>query len=100
MMTTAELADYLMVPESTVVIWRSRHTGPTFYRVGRHVRYRREDVEAWLDANTDVKVRSKPEHVDPIVTETVRELIEQNNERPLVERDAFENEPEPEPEEP
>ncbi len=32
--------------------WRLRHRGPKAVKVGRHLRYRREDVEAWLDNQT------------------------------------------------
>lgn len=29
---------------------RSSETGPRFYRVGRQIRYRRDDLEAWLES--------------------------------------------------
>lgn len=45
------LAEYLNVPVATVYKWRYEGTGPPGIKVGRHVRYRRGDVEAWLDAN-------------------------------------------------
>jgi hypothetical protein len=32
----------------TLYRWRHRGDGPVGYRIGRHVRYRREAVEAWL----------------------------------------------------
>jgi excisionase family DNA binding protein len=44
-----ELASYLGVPRATVYRWRSRREGPCGIRVGRHVRYRLEEVERWLD---------------------------------------------------
>ena len=44
-----ELALYLGVPRATVYRWRSRREGPCGIRVGRHVRYRLEEVERWLD---------------------------------------------------
>lgn len=43
------LAAYLEVPERTVYQWRHTGYGPPGIRVGRHVRYRRRDVERWLD---------------------------------------------------
>jgi len=49
LLSPAELADYLNVPIATVYRWRSRGDGPPGIRVGRHVRYRREAVEKWLD---------------------------------------------------
>lgn len=44
-----ELANYLSIPLSTVYVWRSRGGGPKGKKIGRHVRYRRSDVEAWLE---------------------------------------------------
>lgn len=32
--------------------WRYLGRGPTYVKVGRMVRYRRSDIEAWLNANT------------------------------------------------
>ena len=45
-----DLASWLNVPEATVYAWNHRGTGPTTYRIGRHVRYRRDDVLAWLES--------------------------------------------------
>jgi excisionase family DNA binding protein len=42
------LADYLGVPLGTVYQWSHRRQGPTSMRVGRHLRYRKADVERWL----------------------------------------------------
>jgi excisionase family DNA binding protein len=52
LMTVEAVAEYLGVPVATVYAWNSRDTGPARSRVGRHVRYRRADVDAWLDART------------------------------------------------
>jgi excisionase family DNA binding protein len=48
LMSPAEVAAYLSVPLQTVYLWNSQGTGPKSHRVGRHTRYRRGDVEAWL----------------------------------------------------
>jgi excisionase family DNA binding protein len=45
-----ELAAYLDIPLASVYAMNSRGTGPRRIRVGKHVRYRSSDVEAWLDA--------------------------------------------------
>lgn len=52
LLSPQQLADYLGVAIKTVYAWNHEGTGPTVIRVGKHVRYRREDVEAWLAANT------------------------------------------------
>ncbi|WFE46278.1 helix-turn-helix domain-containing protein [Verrucosispora sp. WMMD1129] len=44
-----EVATYLNVPEKTLTQWRYLKTGPRWSKVGRHIRYRWEDVEKWLD---------------------------------------------------
>ena len=53
LMTLADLSDMLGVPVNTLYGWRVRGEGPVGYRVGRHVRYRRTAVEAWLETQTD-----------------------------------------------
>jgi predicted DNA-binding transcriptional regulator AlpA len=44
----AEIADFLQVPVKSLYQWRYEGKGPRAYRVGRHLRYRWEDVESWL----------------------------------------------------
>lgn len=48
----AEVAEYLGVPVSTLAYWASYRPddGPPFIKVGRRVRYRWADVDAWLTA--------------------------------------------------
>jgi excisionase family DNA binding protein len=46
--TPSEVASYLQVPVKTLYTWRYKRVGPRAHRVGRHLRYRWEDVEAWL----------------------------------------------------
>jgi excisionase family DNA binding protein len=53
LMTIADLSMMLGVPIDTLYGWRHRGEGPTGYRVGRHVRYRRSRVEAWLEDQAD-----------------------------------------------
>lgn len=47
--TVQQLADYLGVPVQTIYQWRKRRYGPPGRRMGKHVRYRRSDVERWID---------------------------------------------------
>lgn len=53
LLTVQEVADYLGVPRATIYAWRRQGEGPLGYRVGRHVRYRPEDVDTWLSARAD-----------------------------------------------
>jgi excisionase family DNA binding protein len=53
LLTVQQLAELLKVPVATVYRWRHIGMGPRGIRVGRHVRYRQSDVEAFLDANAD-----------------------------------------------
>ena len=46
--TAADLAAYLDVPVATLYAWRCRGEGPIGFRVGKHLRYRRSDIEAWI----------------------------------------------------
>ena len=47
--TAQDVADYLGVPLTTLYQWRYLGTGPSAYRVGRHLRYEPAAVQAWLD---------------------------------------------------
>jgi excisionase family DNA binding protein len=53
LMTLPEVADYLRVPRKSLYLWRHKHVGPPAARVGRHLRYRREDVDQWLFEQRD-----------------------------------------------
>ncbi|WP_326677808.1 helix-turn-helix transcriptional regulator [Streptomyces sp. NBC_01237] len=45
-----DLAAMLAVPVETVYHWRKRRTGPTGFRVGRHVRYDPTVVREWINS--------------------------------------------------
>jgi excisionase family DNA binding protein len=57
LLSIPELADYLGVPIATIYQWRHHRQGPASYRVGRHVRYRAEDIEHWLQTQRDPHAR-------------------------------------------
>jgi excisionase family DNA binding protein len=48
LLTVEDLAEYLAVPVATLYAWRYHGQGPPGFRVGRHVRCRRADVEEWI----------------------------------------------------
>lgn len=52
-LSTQELADRLSVPLSTIYNWRAYNKGPRAMRVGKYVRYRLEDVQAWEQGQLD-----------------------------------------------
>jgi len=53
LLSGVEVADYLQIPLATLYRWNSIGSGPRRIRVGKHVRYRRADVEAWLERCAD-----------------------------------------------
>lgn len=53
LLTTEEVAEYLAVPVRTIYRWRAHGTAPVGYRVGKHIRFRREDVDQWLTQQRD-----------------------------------------------
>ena len=47
-----QLADYLNISPRTPQMWRHRGGGPRFIKIGAAVRYRFEDVQAWIGERT------------------------------------------------
>jgi len=58
-----ELAELLQVPVKTVYTWRYKSIGPPAVPLGRYLRFRAEDVAAWLD-----------ERADPVPSDARRDL--------------------------
>ena len=48
----------LAISSVTATKWRAQAKGPPFIKVGRLVRYRRSDLEAWLASRTVGKLAS------------------------------------------
>jgi excisionase family DNA binding protein len=55
LLTRQQVADYLKVQRCTLEQWAStgREDGPPYIKVGRLVRYRREDLDRWLDSRRE-----------------------------------------------
>ena len=53
LLSPADLASFLGLPLPTIYRWRTRQQGPPGFRVGRHVRYRLDDVHEWLESRRD-----------------------------------------------
>ena len=48
-----KIAEELGVPLRTLYAHRSRSTGPKSYKIGKHVRVKRSDFNAWLEQRAD-----------------------------------------------
>ncbi|MDP8977060.1 MAG: helix-turn-helix domain-containing protein [Actinomycetota bacterium] len=55
LMTVVQLAQFLQVPVATIYQWRHRGEAPRGLRIGRYVRFRRSDVERWLQLQADAQ---------------------------------------------
>ena len=52
-----EAAELLRIPLSTLRIWRHRREGPAVVKVGRLLRYSRQDLERWVDSRREGAAR-------------------------------------------
>ena len=52
-----DLHDYFggRIPVRTIYAWRTRGEGPKGYKVGKHVLYKKADVDSWLEQQADPK---------------------------------------------
>jgi hypothetical protein len=53
-LTQDQVATLLQVPARTLEDWRLTRSGPPYRKIGRHVRYERDDVITWF--------RRRPDH--------------------------------------
>ena len=60
LLTVEELARLLRVPKATIYRWRSTGEGPRGYSIGRYVRFRWPDIEAWLEERADQPAAGQP----------------------------------------
>ena len=49
LLSIREVAEWLQIPVQTLYQWRYRREGPPTLKIGKHLRYRAADVEAWLE---------------------------------------------------
>lgn len=52
LLTERLAADMLDIHRVTLAVWRQDGRGPKYVKLGRNVRYRRSDVEAYIRKNT------------------------------------------------
>jgi excisionase family DNA binding protein len=53
LMSITDLSEMFGVPIPMLYRWRHKGEGPVGYRIGRHVKYHRATVEAWLETQAD-----------------------------------------------
>lgn len=53
LLSIEDLAEYLGVPVATIYDWRVDGKGPCGVRVGRHVKFTRDDVLAWIESQRE-----------------------------------------------
>jgi hypothetical protein len=63
LLTLDEAATLLRTPVATLRYWRHLGVGPSGFRLGRQVLYRRRDVERWITDRHDAEAgqRSEPD---------------------------------------
>ena len=63
-LTPKELSEYLGIKVTTLSNWRSTGEGPLYKKLGQNkqspIRYRIEDVEAWVEARNSEAFRLPP----------------------------------------
>ncbi len=47
--TISETSAYLRIPVETLRRWRTQGTGPRAAKVGKHLRYRKAEIDRWLE---------------------------------------------------
>ena len=60
LLTIDEVAEYLQIPVATLYQWRHKGMGPKALKLGRHLRYRPDEVEAWLEQQSDERPVTSP----------------------------------------
>ncbi len=53
LLSSGAVAEYLGVPTGTLANWRYQGRGPAYVRIGRHVRYRADDIARWVEQSVN-----------------------------------------------
>jgi excisionase family DNA binding protein len=60
-LTPKQAGKYVGVGKDTLRLWRSRGEGPRHFRAGKKlIRYRRTDLDAWIEARMSTSAPSAP----------------------------------------
>lgn len=49
-LSLGQAADYLGIKEVTLRVWNRRATGPGYFKAGKLVRYRLQDIDDWINS--------------------------------------------------
>jgi excisionase family DNA binding protein len=60
LLTIDEAAAWLRIPVETLYKWRSQGTGPRAAKVGKHLRYRSDELRRWVEEREQDQRRAEP----------------------------------------
>lgn len=60
-LNTQEVADYYGIKRNTLEIWRCKHKGPRYYKLGTRVLYDLDDLEEFFKARAVDTMESAPQ---------------------------------------
>jgi len=78
MMSEKEVAKYLNVSVRTVQAWRGDGLGPRFVKLYQNVRYRQEDLEAFVSERLCNKTRTVNLNIDKYEPVRIKIVSERN----------------------
>jgi excisionase family DNA binding protein len=59
-LSPVQVAEWLGIPLSTLYSWRHTGTAPPAYRLGKHLRFKRAEVVAWVESRGDAGSAHEP----------------------------------------
>ncbi len=61
LLTLEQAAEYLATPAATIYTWRTRRPGfgPPAIKIGGSLRYRRSDLDAWIEAHAEARTAAR-----------------------------------------
>lgn len=58
LLTSEQVAEILGLSYATLAFWRTKNTGPEYIKLGKHVRYTPQSVQAFIESKTVITSRS------------------------------------------
>ena len=60
LLSLEDLAEIIGIPVTTLRYWRFQGTGPKSFKLGKHIKYDRAEVERWIQAQREKETARKP----------------------------------------